>query len=735
MRIAIVQPTLVSRTETFIRAHAERLPGVVAVIAGHPLTWQMPYDANGPIQSPVLTARVWRRAVRMATGAGDDDRTAGYRKALRRCRADLVLAEFGTVGAVVLDACRQLRLPLVVYFRGSDATKRPIVEKFLPHYGPMFEYAAAVVTVSADLRRRVLAMGAPSDRTFVTPSGADCDAFTPTKPAENQPTFVAAGRFVDKKAPHHTIEAFAAALRDVPELRLRMIGDGPLLPACRRQVNEAGIDHAVEFLGFLPHGRVAQEMTRARGFVQHSVESADGDCEGTPVAVMEAGAAGLPVVATCHGGIGDVVAHGRTGLLVAEGDVAGMADGLRTLARDGQLAGRMGAAAAVRIRRHFSTRASVERLTRILQCSCRGFFDVPVEHGSAEIPCSGSSGETVPSAAAVPSVSVVIPCYNAAAFLPETLASVRRQSRPPLEVIVVDDGSTDTSAEIAAAFGPPVRVIRQENQGESVARNRGIEQARGDWIAFLDADDVWTPDRLARHAAVIADLPEDVVCCFNGAYRFDESGRRPEPPGNDSLMRSWVRTEGIDPRSPVNMICNGGVLPSCALVRRSALDGVRFAVDVRVNEDLLFFVALRRRGRFYRINEPLTGWRCRPGQQSRASDYEYEAVRTRLKWLGEQDDLADDQRQAAQASVTARLLKAHELAYWARDFATVRRCRRLYEQLHAADGAAGTPACLRRTLWPQPLYRLKDGLDRQRSRWRERCGMLVPSLAGQGAES
>ena len=95
-----------------------------------------------------------------------------------------------------------------------------------------------------------------------------------------------------------------------------------------------------------------------------------------------------------------------------------------------------------------------------------------------------------------PSISVVIPCCNAAAFLRATIASILGQTQSVLEVIVVDDGSTDDSASIAESFGPPVRVIRQPNQGESAARNRGIEAAVGEWVAFLDADDLWLPTKI-----------------------------------------------------------------------------------------------------------------------------------------------------------------------------------------------------------------------------------------------
>lgn len=101
------------------------------------------------------------------------------------------------------------------------------------------------------------------------------------------------------------------------------------------------------------------------------------------------------------------------------------------------------------------------------------------------------------------SVTIITPCYNGARYLRETLESALAQTHPPLEVIVVDDGSTDDSAAIAESFGPPVRVIRQHNQGESVARNRAIAEARGSHIVFLDADDLLHEDALARLSAAV----------------------------------------------------------------------------------------------------------------------------------------------------------------------------------------------------------------------------------------
>jgi glycosyltransferase involved in cell wall biosynthesis len=111
-----------------------------------------------------------------------------------------------------------------------------------------------------------------------------------------------------------------------------------------------------------------------------------------------------------------------------------------------------------------------------------------------------------------PRVSVIVPCHNAARYLGEALGSIVRQVPAPTEVVLVDDGSTDGSETIARDFAPLVRCVRQENQGISAARNRGLELAAGEVVGFLDADDVWTPDSLsARLAALMADDSVDVV--------------------------------------------------------------------------------------------------------------------------------------------------------------------------------------------------------------------------------
>jgi glycosyltransferase involved in cell wall biosynthesis len=129
-------------------------------------------------------------------------------------------------------------------------------------------------------------------------------------------------------------------------------------------------------------------------------------------------------------------------------------------------------------------------------------------------------------------VTIIIPCFNGSRFIQSTIESAVRQTRPPLEVIVIDDGSTDDSAVIAERFGPPVRVIRQSNHGESFARNRGVEAATGTHVLFLDADDLLAPRSLEHMAGALDDRPGALAlmgCCW---FTSD-----PEKPEREMLWR------------------------------------------------------------------------------------------------------------------------------------------------------------------------------------------------------
>jgi glycosyltransferase involved in cell wall biosynthesis len=130
-----------------------------------------------------------------------------------------------------------------------------------------------------------------------------------------------------------------------------------------------GIEKSVTFLGAQPHQVVMSEMQLGRCFVQHSVVASDGDSEGTPVAILEAGASGLPVISTHHAGIPDVVVQGETGLLVEEYDVDAMASEMLRIAVDPELAGCLGRMARKHVQENFSMERRIGRLWSIIQRS------------------------------------------------------------------------------------------------------------------------------------------------------------------------------------------------------------------------------------------------------------------------------------------------------------------------------------------------------------------------------
>ena len=130
-------------------------------------------------------------------------------------------------------------------------------------------------------------------------------------------------------------------------------------------------------------------------------------------------------------------------------------------------------------------------------------------------------------------ISAIIPAYNAGNLLTDAIESVLNQARVPEEIVVVDDGSTDGSVEMVCRMSPLIRTIRQSNAGVSAARNAGLAVARGDWIAFLDADDVWLPDAMTLHiscveqntdASIVGGISEIMRPTADG--RFEPSGYR-----------------------------------------------------------------------------------------------------------------------------------------------------------------------------------------------------------------
>ncbi len=364
-RIAIATPSRNTWSETFIAAHLERLKEVVLVLSDGSL----PYSANG-VSLLTPTGFFGRLQHLVALRLQKKDQKALLRKlctaALRSERVDVLLAEYGPSGEELIESARAAGVPLVAHFHGYDAHKKDVLERY-GNYARLFHEAAALVVVSRAMEQQLLALGAPRERLHYLCYGIDVERFTPTSPGQNGPHFVSVGRFTDKKAPQLTLLAFRQAWLQRPDARLTMVGSGELWEGVRQLITALGLENAVDLPGVLPPDQVAEKLRGARAFVQHSLTSGTGDMEGTPLAVLEAMASGLPVISTLHAGIPDVVAHGERGLLSAEYDIAAMAAHMVQLIDHPEQAGSMGIAGRAYVVAHHRVEERVGALQALLE--------------------------------------------------------------------------------------------------------------------------------------------------------------------------------------------------------------------------------------------------------------------------------------------------------------------------------------------------------------------------------
>lgn len=282
-------------------------------------------------------------------------------------QVEAVLAEFGPTGVGVMNACALAKIPLVVHFHGFDAYKNEVLENYHHSYQKMFGIASALVASSKDMREQLVFLGAPREKIFLNSYGVDLNFFKGADPVSAPPTFLAVGRFVEKKAPYLTLVAFKEVVEKYPKARLTFVGDGPLMDVCKNLSKALGLSNSVNYLGVCSPLEVVEQMRQVRGFVQHSIQDWSGDSEGTPVAVLEAGAMGLPVVSTNHCGIKEAVLDKKTGYLVEEGDVKGMAGRMIELIKYPHLAGRLGQSARQHIGANYSIGKSLASLADIIE--------------------------------------------------------------------------------------------------------------------------------------------------------------------------------------------------------------------------------------------------------------------------------------------------------------------------------------------------------------------------------
>lgn len=365
MNIAIFTPNQNPYSETFIQAHKTYLKGNVFYYYGR---------KDIQLEGVDTLARPWERRIlnlkrKFLRKPLSYIQETILLKSLKKHHIDVVLAEYGTHAHLILPYIKKARLPLIVHFHGFDASVTNVVENH-NHYKKVFQYASKIIAVSHKMEQMLLDIGCPPEKLVYNVYGPQPE-FLNVQSTFSKKQFIAIGRFTDKKAPYYTILAFKKAVEKHPDARLVMAGDGQLLNACKNLARYLKIDSQVLFPGVISPEAYRELLTESLAFVQHSITAETGDMEGAPLAILEASAAGLPVVSTIHAGIPDVIINNETGLLCEEHDVDGMSTNMIALLDNVDLAKKMGKSGKENIKNHFPMERHISKLQAILETSLK----------------------------------------------------------------------------------------------------------------------------------------------------------------------------------------------------------------------------------------------------------------------------------------------------------------------------------------------------------------------------
>ncbi len=365
--LCIIKPNKGTVSETFITEHINRLAGNKKVLYGGSFPVYDEHDkyiirSKLGLLSYLIQKRFFKRK---NIGVRNRALAAWF----KRENIDVVFAEYGYVGAMVTQACKMANVPLVVNFHGADIYQKDSYSTYHEYYKTMFTYASAIVAVSTDMVETLVEAGAPRNKVYWNPCGVDTDKFQAVDISQTKPYFLSIGRFVNKKSPRSVVEAFNLITRAVPEARLWMVGTGPLFEDTKALVKRLHLEDKITLTGALKPDKIIELFKQARCFVQHSVTAADGDKEGTPVTILEAGASGIPIISTLHAGIKQAVVDRKTGYLVPEHDIDAMASYIVKLAKDVGLAQQLGTAGREHVKAIYAIEKRIAVLDDIIQKS------------------------------------------------------------------------------------------------------------------------------------------------------------------------------------------------------------------------------------------------------------------------------------------------------------------------------------------------------------------------------
>ncbi|WOC52441.1 hypothetical protein BPO_1794 [Bergeyella porcorum] len=285
---------------------------------------------------------------------------------LKREKIDIALCEFLNTAASAMPACKNANIAMISNVLGYEINDRTVIERFKEKYKALAKYQAHTIPVAKDMIPKLVELGFNDSDITYSPIGPTEDFFK-ISPNYKSQQFIAIGRFCETKAPHNTILAFNKASQVFPDAKLVMAGTGELMGQCLQLVEQLNIKDKVTFVGWINKEQQKQLLSESMAFVQHSVTAKNGDREGTPVAILEASAAALPIISTLHAGIPDTVANNVTGFLSKENDWESMGDHMIQLLSNKNLCLEMGEKGKKLVKENFSEKQHLHIITNIIQ--------------------------------------------------------------------------------------------------------------------------------------------------------------------------------------------------------------------------------------------------------------------------------------------------------------------------------------------------------------------------------
>lgn len=304
---------------------------------------------------------------------------------LERRGADLMHIYFGHTGVHLLPFIEQWDKPCVVSFHGADVAAKADVVDYPKKLRRMFEAVPLVLARSQSLADRLVQLGCPPERLRINRTGVPLDDFPYIRrkpPRGGRWRLLQACRLIPKKGVATSIRAFAILQKQFPNAELIIAGKGPLQPQLEALASQLHILNKVHFCGFLAQDELTDLYATSHLFLHPSETTADQNQEGVPNSILEAMATGLTVVATRHGGIPEAVEHGRTGLLVDEGDFIALADAVASVLSAPKICCEMGRLASESVAANFEQGEQIRQLeshyNEAIALTCRDEVSVPV---------------------------------------------------------------------------------------------------------------------------------------------------------------------------------------------------------------------------------------------------------------------------------------------------------------------------------------------------------------------